>query len=113
MYRKARNLNSTPRFINTIILVPAFLGVILPKIVYGITAKNRKKMEMDKANKMNSNHDIPINNTPSTLQSINSKSKTFRQNNKIFDILELAKTIKNNTFIFNYGKTSKNNKERD
>ncbi len=85
MYRKARNLNSTPRFINTIILVPAFLGVILPKIVYGITAKNRKKMEMDKANKMNSNHDIPINNTPSTLQSINSKSKTFRQNNKIFD----------------------------
>lgn len=85
MYRKARNLNSTPRFINTLILVPAFLGVILPKIVYGITAKNRKKMEMDKASKMNHNLDTPINNTPSTLQNINIKSRTFKQHSKIFD----------------------------
>ncbi len=45
MFIKARNLNSLPKFINTIVLVPVFLGVVLPKIVYGITAKNRKKLE--------------------------------------------------------------------
>ena len=52
MFIKARNLNSAPKFLNTIILVPVFLGVVLPKIVYGITAKNRKKMELAKKEKL-------------------------------------------------------------
>ena len=52
MFIKARNLNSLPKFLNTIVLVPVFLGVVLPKIVYGITAKNRKKLEEARLAKM-------------------------------------------------------------
>ena len=51
MYLRARNLNALPRFINTLLLVPITLGVVLPKLVYGVTAKNRKKLELAKQNK--------------------------------------------------------------
>lgn len=51
MYLRARNLNALPRFINTLVLVPLALGFVLPKIVYGVTAKNRKKIELAKQNK--------------------------------------------------------------
>ena len=44
MLLKARNLNALPRFINTIVLIPVFLGVVLPKMTYALTAKNRRKM---------------------------------------------------------------------
>ena len=49
MYLRARNLNALP--INTLLLVPITLGVVLPKLVYGVTAKNRKKLELAKQNK--------------------------------------------------------------
>lgn len=48
MLLRARTLNSIPSFMSTLILVPVFLGMVLPKIVYGITAKNRKKQEAAK-----------------------------------------------------------------
>ncbi len=62
MFIKARNLNSLPKFLNTILLVPVFLGVVLPKIVYGITAKNRKKLEEAKLAKMQQKQNTQQNN---------------------------------------------------
>lgn len=83
MYKTARNLNCAPKFLNTIILVPVFLGLVLPKFVYGITAKNRKKMELEKqakaAQKNVVNNDI--NNQPNkkiqvTTKPVQKMSKT-------------------------------------
>ena len=41
--KRARTLNSITSFAATVALVPAFLGIILPKIVYAQTAKRQKK----------------------------------------------------------------------
>lgn len=45
--KRARSLSSTPSFLSTVLFVPVFLGVVLPKIVYGMTAKRHKKMEAE------------------------------------------------------------------
>lgn len=87
MLKRARNLNSLPRFVNTLVLVPSFLGIILPKIVYGITAKNRKKAEMAKTPKGINELETPINNTPLIIQNAKISSKTFGQT-KTFDKLK-------------------------
>ena len=78
MLKRARGLNSLPRGVNTLILVPAFLGIILPKIVYGITAKNRKKAEVAKTQNGIKELETPINNTPIIIQNTKPISnKTF------------------------------------
>lgn len=41
--KRARTLNSITSFAATVALVPAFLGIILPKIVYAQTAKRQQK----------------------------------------------------------------------
>ena len=87
MLKRARGLNSLPRFVNTLILVPSFLGIILPKIVYGITAKNRKKAEMTKTPKGINELETPINNTPLIIQNSKNISKSFGQT-KTFDKLK-------------------------
>lgn len=87
MLKRARGLNSLPRFVNTLILVPSFLGIILPKIVYGITAKNRKKAEMAKTPKGINELETPINNTPLIIQNTKNVSKSFGQT-KTFDKLK-------------------------
>lgn len=87
MLKRARNLNSLPRFVNTLVLVPSFLGIILPKIVYGITAKNRKKAEMAKTPKGINELETPINNTPLIIQNAKKSSNTFGQT-KTFDKLK-------------------------
>lgn len=87
MLKRARGLNSLPRFVNTLILVPSFLGIILPKIVYGITAKNRKKAEMAKTPKGINELETPINNTPLIIQNSKNISKSFGQT-KTFDKLK-------------------------
>ena len=87
MLKRARGLNSLPRGINTLVLVPAFLGIILPKMVYGITAKNRKKSEMAKTPKGINELETPINNTPLIIQNSKNISKSFGQT-KTFDKLK-------------------------
>lgn len=87
MLKRARGLNSLPRSINTLALVPSFLGIILPKIVYGITAKNRKKAEMAKTPKGINELETPINNTPLIIQNTTNTSKSFGQT-KTFDKLK-------------------------
>lgn len=44
MLKRARSLNSITSFAATILLVPAFLGIVLPRMVYGLTEKRQKKM---------------------------------------------------------------------
>lgn len=96
MFIKARNLNSLPKFLNTIVLVPVFLGVVLPKIVYGITAKNRQKLEMAKKAKMQqkmaqaqnqpvANNNNVANNKPETKAQLSGQvtfNKLKHHNNK-------------------------------
>ena len=41
--KRARSLNSITTAVTTLLLVPAFLGIVLPKAVYGLTAKRRQK----------------------------------------------------------------------
>ena len=61
MLQRARGLNSAPKMLNTLVLVPVFLGVVLPKIVYGITAKNRQKLELAKKEKMQNKQHMAMN----------------------------------------------------
>ncbi|MCD8378354.1 MAG: hypothetical protein LUB59_06165 [Candidatus Gastranaerophilales bacterium] len=42
--KRARALNSYTSFVATLFLVPAFLGFVLPEVVYGLTAKRHKKL---------------------------------------------------------------------
>ncbi len=85
MFIKARNLNSLPKFLNTIVLVPVFLGVVLPKIVYGITAKNRKKLEEAKLAKMQhnqQNNQQPVANTQKPVLSGQVTFNKLKHNHK-------------------------------
>ena len=69
--------------LNTLILVPVFLGFILPKIVYGITAKNREKLNAAKREKMQHKQQAAMNmnqNQHKPIQYINNtKRTTFEQ----------------------------------
>ena len=42
--KRARSLNSVTTFASTFFFIPAFLGVVLPKTVYGLTSKRHQKM---------------------------------------------------------------------
>ena len=44
LLKRARSLNSVTSFAATVFLVPAFLGMVLPRMVYGMTAKRQKKL---------------------------------------------------------------------
>jgi len=44
LLKRARSLNSVTSFAATVFLVPAFLGMVLPKMVYGMTARRQKKL---------------------------------------------------------------------
>ena len=44
MLKRARTLNSATSFVSTLFLVPAFLGLVLPRVVYGMTARRQKKI---------------------------------------------------------------------
>ena len=41
--KRARSLNSFVSFASTVLFVPAFLGMVLPRMVYAMTAKRQKK----------------------------------------------------------------------
>ncbi len=43
MLKRSRSLNSYVSFAATVLLVPAFLGIVLPKFVYKMTAKRQQK----------------------------------------------------------------------
>lgn len=89
MLKRARGLNSLPRFVNTLVLVPAFLGIILPKIVYGITANNRKKMEMAKNAQPQTTVKAQPNNTPAMVQGQGQPQfKKSERSNKTFEQLK-------------------------
>ena len=83
MLQRAIGLNSAPKMLNTLILVPVFLGFILPKIVYGITAKNREKLNAAKREKMQHKQQAAMNmnqNQHKPIQYINNtKRTTFEQ----------------------------------
>ena len=80
MLQRARGLNSAPKMLNTLILVPAFLGIILPKIVYGITAKNRAKLEAARKEKMQHKQQVAMNMNQNQNKPIqNVKHTTFEQ----------------------------------
>ena len=66
--------------LNTLILVPAFLGIILPKIVYGITAKNRAKLEAARKEKMQHKQQVAMNMNQNQNKPVqNTKHTTFEQ----------------------------------
>ena len=48
--KRARTLNSITTCAATLALVPAFLGIVLPRIVYAQTAKRQKQKLMEAAN---------------------------------------------------------------
>ena len=80
MLERARGLNSAPKMLNTLILVPAFLGVVLPKIVYGITAKNRAKLEAARKEKMQHKQQVAMNISQNQNKPVqNNKHTTFEQ----------------------------------
>ncbi len=80
MLQRARGLNSAPKMLNTLILVPAFLGIILPKIVYGITAKNRAKLEAARKEKMQQKQQVAMNMNQNQNKPVqNTKHTTFEQ----------------------------------
>lgn len=76
MLLKARTLNSLPSFLSTLILIPLFLGVILPKFVYSITAKNRKKIEENKQK-------IKAMKSQSTVQTTAQKTEPVKKNSDL------------------------------
>lgn len=43
MLKRARSLNSYVSFASTVLFVPAFLGIVLPKFVYRMTAKRQQR----------------------------------------------------------------------
>ena len=47
--KRARSLNSFVSAAATFFFVPAFLGIVLPKFVYGMTAKRQKKLAEQRA----------------------------------------------------------------
>lgn len=49
MLKRARSLNSFVSAAATFFFVPAFLGIVLPKFVYGMTAKRQKKIAEQRA----------------------------------------------------------------
>ena len=49
MLKRARSLNSYVSFASTIFFVPAFLGIVLPKFVYKMTAKRQEKQAQARA----------------------------------------------------------------
>lgn len=48
--KRARTLNSITSFAATVALVPAFLGIVLPRIVYAQTARRQKQKALAQAN---------------------------------------------------------------
>ena len=87
--KRARTLNSATSFAATIFLVPAFLGMVLPKMVYGLTAKRRQKLaEADNAILQNAQQ-ASATSQPENNQTVNhidynkfkpaNNSKTFTQ----------------------------------
>lgn len=87
MLKRARGLNATPRFINTLVLVPAFLGIILPGIVYGITAKKRNRNNNQTMTPIDTAKAQTVNTNPKN-QKISNISKAFGQNNQTFEKLK-------------------------
>lgn len=85
MVKRARSLNSYTSFAATFCLVPVFLGMILPKMVYGLTEKRQKKLAEAKAAAMN-------------MAQNNQQSAPAENNNSKIDYTKLKIVDKNQTF---------------
>jgi hypothetical protein len=92
MLKRARSLNSYTSFASTFLLVPAFLGIVLPRVVYGLTEKRQKKLAEAKAK--------ALENTPQVAQATEQKTdvKTGIDYSKIKSMpeLEAFSKFKNN-----------------
>lgn len=53
LLKRARTLNSVTSFASTVFLVPAFLGMVLPRLVYGMTERRQAKMAAAKQQQNN------------------------------------------------------------
>ncbi|MCM1265673.1 MAG: hypothetical protein NC200_05685, partial [Candidatus Gastranaerophilales bacterium] len=84
MLKRARTLSSCTSFAATFFLVPAFLGVVLPRVVYGLTEKRQKKMAEAKAAAMN-------NSQPA-------QQPAQAENNAKIDFSKLKAAANNQTF---------------
>lgn len=49
LLNRARSLNSYVSFASTVLFIPIFLGLILPKMVYGMTARRQRKAAEERA----------------------------------------------------------------
>ena len=74
MLKRARSLNSYVSFASTVFFVPVFLGLILPKVVYAMTARRQKKAAEARAlyeaginNGVNTNNDDKSAQTKSNI----------------------------------------------
>ena len=86
MLKRARSLNSYVSFASTVFFVPVFLGLVLPKVVYAMTARRQKKAaearalfeQQMNANSANNNQDTQTKIDYSTLRNA-ATSTTFTQ----------------------------------
>ena len=86
MLKRARSLNSYVSFASTVFFVPVFLGLVLPKVVYAMTARRQKKAaearalfeQQMNANNTNNNQDTQNKIDYSTLRNA-ATSTTFTQ----------------------------------
>ena len=80
--KRARTLNSITTFAATVALVPAFLGIVLPRIVYAQTAKRQKQKMMEAAK---------VNPIPSSINQISMKGNSIdykklkHENSNVFE----------------------------
>ena len=84
MLKRARSLNSMVSCAATFFLVPAFLGVVLPRMVYGMTAKKQKALHAQSGNAQPAQQAAPQvdNNNQNKLATASVESnvnQTFQQ----------------------------------
>ena len=88
--KRARSLNSITTFASTFFLVPGFLGIILPKAVYGLTARHQKKLAEQINELRNQNQNQQTNNQQNTDDSkkIDYSKLKYVNNNTAFTRLK-------------------------
>ena len=82
--KRARSLNSIVSAAATFILVPAILGIVLPKIVYSMTENNRKK-------KANLNNAQPVNTVSAQNTETAKPAETVQDAKKAIDYSKLRR----------------------
>ena len=71
LLKRARTLNSMTSFASTVFFVPAFLGLVLPRMVYGMTARRQRKLAEANQKALEQNNTFQVQETKSDIQKPN------------------------------------------